>query len=111
MAERDPLKPIYLIHGSDRPKVDLAVRRLRARVETEGGSVETLAADAREEPVDGAAAGDACNAMGLFGGLRLVLVTGVEAWGAADARAIAGYLAAPAPDTVLALTGERGKSA
>jgi DNA polymerase III delta subunit len=35
-----------------------------------------------------------------------VLVTDVERWKAADAKAIAAYLAAPAADTVLALQGE-----
>ena len=31
MSERPALKPAYLISGSDRPKVDTAVHRLRAR--------------------------------------------------------------------------------
>jgi DNA polymerase-3 subunit delta len=44
--------------------------------------------------------------MGLFAaGGRLVLVDAVERWKAADAKAVAEYLAAPAPDTVLALVG------
>src|SRR3954469_11978240 len=42
--------------------------------------------------------------MGLFGGGgRLVVVEEVERWKAPDAKAIAEYLAAPAPGTVLAL--------
>ena len=42
--------------------------------------------------------------MGLFGaGTRLVVVEGVEAWKAADAKAVATYLKAPAPGTTLAL--------
>jgi DNA polymerase-3 subunit delta len=49
----------------------------------------------------------ACNALGLFAaGGRLVLVDGVQRWKAPDAKAIAEYLAAPAPDTVLALVGD-----
>ena len=45
--------------------------------------------------------------MGLFAaGGRLVLVDEVERWKAADAKAVAEYLAAPAPETVLALVGE-----
>src|SRR6185437_8948099 len=54
---------------------------------------------------------DACNALGLFGGSRLVLVSAVEAWkdkGAADV--ITAYLAAPAPETVLALVGDALKA-
>ena len=31
MTERPSLKPAYLISGSDRPKVETAVQRLRAR--------------------------------------------------------------------------------
>ena len=46
----------------------------------------------------------ACNALGLFAsGARLVLVEDVERWKAPDAKAIASYLEAPAPGTVLAL--------
>jgi DNA polymerase-3 subunit delta len=46
----------------------------------------------------------ACNAMGLFGGgSRLVLVEGVETWKAPDVKALAAYLASPAPGTTLAL--------
>ena len=60
---------------------------------------------ARDATGDDAVA--ACNAMGLFAaGGRLVLVDEVERWKAADAKAVAEYLAAPAPDTVLALVGE-----
>ena len=45
--------------------------------------------------------------MGLFAaGGRLVLVDEVERWKAADAKAVGEYLAAPAPETVLALVGE-----
>jgi DNA polymerase III subunit delta len=96
----DELKPAYLLTGSDRPKVERAIRRLRERFGED--SVERLSA--REASGDDAVA--ACNAMGLFGGGRLVLVDEVERWKAADAKAIAEYLAAPAPDTVLALAAE-----
>ena len=63
----DELKPAYLIAGTDRPKVDRAVARLRARFEAD--AVELL--DAAETTGDDAVA--ACNALGLFGsGDRLV---------------------------------------
>jgi DNA polymerase III subunit delta len=92
------LKPVYLIGGSDRPKVTRAVRRLRERVGQD--NVESLSA--AEASGDDAVA--ACNALGLLGGeARLVLVEEVERWKASDAKAIAAYLAAPAPETVLAL--------
>jgi DNA polymerase III delta subunit len=94
----DELKSAYLLTGSDRPKIDRALHRLRERFGED--SVERLSA--REATGDDAVA--ACNAMGLFGtGGRLVLVDEVERWKAADAKAVADYLAAPAPGTVLAL--------
>ena len=97
----DELKPAYLLSGSDRPKIERALRRLRERFGED--AIERLSA--RETRGDDAVA--ACNAMGLFAaGGRLVLVDEVERWKAADGKAVAEYLAAPAPETVLALVGE-----
>ena len=42
MSERPTLKPAYLISGSDRPKVETALQRLRARFVPE--SVEIASA-------------------------------------------------------------------
>jgi DNA polymerase III delta subunit len=98
------LDPVYLITGGDRPKIQRAVRRLRDRIGDD--AVEMLSA--AEASGDDAVA--ACNALGLFGGgHRLVIVTEVDRWKAADAKAIAEYAAAPAPDTVLALVAEEVK--
>ncbi|HYZ76093.1 MAG TPA: DNA polymerase III subunit delta [Gaiellaceae bacterium] len=95
------LKPVYLITGSDHPKVALAVRRLRERVGRE--AAEML--DAAESTGDDAVG--ACNALGLFGeGTRLVVVEQVERWRAPDVKAVTAYLASPAPGTVLALVGD-----
>ena len=97
----DELEPAYLLTGSDRPKIERALRRLRERFGEE--AIERLSA--RDTTGDDAVA--ACNAMGLFAaGGRLVLVDEVERWKAADAKAVAEYLAAPAPETVIALVGE-----
>jgi DNA polymerase-3 subunit delta len=94
------LKPVYLLGGTDRPKVELAVRRLRRHFSPDATEL-LLAAD-----TSGADTVAACNALGLFGGGgRLVVVEGVETWKAPDAKAVDAYLAAPAPDTVLALVG------
>jgi DNA polymerase-3 subunit delta len=95
------LKPAYLIVGGDGPKISRALERLRGRVGAD--NVERLSA--REST--GADALAACNAMGLFSGGsgRLVLIQDAEAWKAADVKALATYLEAPAPDTVVALTG------
>jgi DNA polymerase-3 subunit delta len=109
------LKPVYLIGGSDRPKVVRAVRRLRERVGQ--ANVETLSAV--EVPADAAVA--ACNALGLFAAeARLVLVEDVDGrpnadgrlvggWKASDAKTIAEYAANPAPATVLALVASQVK--
>jgi DNA polymerase-3 subunit delta len=98
------LKPVYLLAGSDRPKVERAVERLRGH----------FAPEAVERLWTTEASGDevvaACNALGLFGGgSRLVLVEGVDRWKAADAKAIADYLRSPTPETVLALVGDEMK--
>ena len=111
VSERPSLKPAYLISGSDRPKVETAVQRLRARFVPE--SVEIASA----LEASGADVVTLCNSGSLFGDARLVVVTDVDGqkkdpsrpatggWKAADVEAVATYLAAPAPDTVLALVG------
>jgi len=97
----DALKPAYLIAGTDRPKIDRALQRLRARFDADAVDVHP----AGETSGDDAVA--ACNALGLFAGEgRLVIVEGVESWKAADAKAVAAYLQAPAPATTLALVGD-----
>ena len=93
----DELKPAYLLTGSDRPKVDRALRRLRDRFESE--SIDLLNAS----ETTGADAVAACNSLGLFGGERLVIVEETERWKADDAKAIAAYAADPAPGAVLGL--------
>jgi DNA polymerase III subunit delta len=102
----DVLQPVYLLAGSDRPKIVRALRRLRSRFPDE--SVETLTAP----PASGEDAVAACNALGLFAdGGRLVVVEGVEAWRAADVESVAAYLADSSPGAVLALwTHETPKS-
>jgi DNA polymerase-3 subunit delta len=94
----DELQPVYLLAGSDRPKIVRALRRLRSRFPDE--SVETLTAP----PANGDDAVAACNALGLFAdGGRLVVVEGVETWRAADVESVASYLADSSPGAVLAL--------
>ncbi|MDQ3994472.1 MAG: DNA polymerase III subunit delta [Actinomycetota bacterium] len=98
----DELEPVYLLSGSDRPKIRRAVARLRARFPAE--SVELLSADAST----GEDAAAACNSLGLFGedGGHLVVVEGVDRWRAEDATAVAAYLADPAHGSVLALVAD-----
>lgn len=108
------LKPVYLILGNDRPKVETALARLRGRFDA--GSIERLIA-AGKEGVTGEDVVAACNAGTLLLGERLVLVTEVDGrrddrgrlaggWKAADVEAVVDYLRAPAPGTVLCLVGE-----
>ena len=95
------LKPVYLITGSDHPKVALAVRRLRERIGQEAAELLGATESSGEDAVA------ACNAFGLFGeGTRLVVVEQVDRWRTADAKAVGAYLASPAPGTVLALVGD-----
>jgi DNA polymerase-3 subunit delta len=103
-AVANELEPVYLIAGGDRPKIQRALRRLRDRIGEEAVEILSGAAVSGEDAVA------ACNALGLFGGgRRLVIVTEVGLWKAADVKEIAAYLAAPAPDTVLALVADEAK--
>ena len=98
------LASVYLITGTDRPKVVRALRRLRDRV----GDEATELLSAHETSGDDAVA--ACNALGLFTvERRLVVVEDVERWKAADLKALDDYFRAPAPTTVLVLVGSEVK--
>lgn len=110
MSAPADLRAVYLITGSDRPKVELAVTRLRRRFADE--AVERVSAF--DTGGDDAVA--LCNAGSLFGDARLVLVEDVDGrpnadgrlgggWKAVDVAAVASYLDAPAPATTLALVG------
>lgn len=114
MADAADLKPVYLLTGSDRPKIETALARLRRHFQAE--AVELVAA----QELGGAEAAALCNAGSLFGDARLVVVEGVDGrrsgegrlsggWKAADVKAIEEYLASPAPATVLALVAEELK--
>jgi len=96
----EPLLPVYVLTGSDRPKHLRALRRLRSRFGEE--NVQRLEA----ETSGGADAVAACNALGLFAGEtggKLVVVEDAERWRKADMDAIAAYLGDPAPGAVLVL--------
>lgn len=108
------LKAVYLITGSDQPKVATALTRLRRHFAPE--AVERVSA-LEASAVDAVAL---CNAGSLFGDRRLVIVEDVDGrptgerrlsggWKAADAVTIDTYLAEPAPATTLALVGHEVK--
>jgi DNA polymerase III delta subunit len=112
------LKPAYLVAGNDLPKVERALERLRARFDP--ASIERLVAGGK----DGASGHDvvaACNAGTLLSGDRLVLVAEVDGrpnewgklaggWKQEDVDAVVGYLAGPAPGTVLCLVARQLKA-
>jgi DNA polymerase-3 subunit delta len=109
------LKPAYAVSGDDRPKVEVALDRLRARFDP--GAIERLVAAGGTSGVDVVAV---CNAGSLLGDARLVLVSEVDGrrddrrrlvggWKAADIEAVVDYLRAPAPGTVLCIVGEELK--
>jgi DNA polymerase III subunit delta len=94
------LKPVYLLTGSDRPKIRRALDRLRSRFGPDATELLSAAETGGEDAVA------ACNALGLFaGGGRLVVVDDVDRWKAPDVKAVEAYLKNPTPDTVLALVG------
>jgi DNA polymerase-3 subunit delta len=106
-----PTKPVYLLTGGDRPKIETALARLRTHFSPEAMDIRS----ALDTPAEAVIA--LCNAPSLFGDARLVIVEDVDGrrdsdnrmkggWKAADADAVVAYLADPAPATVLALVGE-----
>ena len=108
MAERTELKSIYLLTGTDRPKLEVALGRLRSHFVPEATELTTA------QETDGPGAVALCNAGGLFGDRRLVIVDYVDGvpsaegrlskgWKVGDLHAVQDYLASPAPDTTLAL--------
>lgn len=108
------LEPAYLIGGSDRPKVDEAIKRLRRHFDA--GAVDRFDA----ATVDAATVVAACNAGTLFGDARLVLVDQVDGrpgddgrmrvtWKAPEIEAVVDYLRSPAPGTVLCLVATEVK--
>jgi DNA polymerase-3 subunit delta len=95
------LKPLYLITGTDRPKVELARARLRGHFPDDAVTLVDAETDSPEDAVA------ACNALGLFSsGGHLVLVDRVDSWKAEAAAVIAAYAKEPAPATTLALVGD-----
>jgi DNA polymerase-3 subunit delta len=103
---RPPLKPAYLILGDDQPKVEQALKRLKARIMEQSGSDADISEfDARDD--EAAVVVGAANTLAFLGGTRLVLVREVQGWVKAEKQVVAGYLESPAPDTCLALVAEK----
>jgi len=103
-----PDKPVYLITGTDRPKIETTLSRLRRHFEPESIEIVTALETSGDEAVG------LCNAGSLFGDAQLLVVTDVDGskqsdgrrrggWKADDVEAVSEYLSNPAPSTVLAL--------
>jgi DNA polymerase-3 subunit delta len=110
MASPEPLRPAYLIVGTDRPKVRHAVQRLRQRVVRDSGSdLNVLAfevdssrtAECLQEILDATAAPS------LALGLRLILVQRVDRFRVPQRKQLAAYLDDPMPDTCIAFEAEK----
>ena len=109
------LKPAYLITGSDRPKIETAIQRLRRHFDPASVELVTAIDTAADDVVALANAGS------LFGDQRLVVVQDVDGrpnadnrltggWKAADLGLVVDYLADPSPTCVLALVGREVKA-
>ena len=99
------LKPVYLIAGGDRPKIQRArAPAARADSATRRSSSSPRSRRAAKTPSPPATRWASSEAAAARDRRRTS-----SAWKAADVKAVAAYLAAPAPDTVLALVGDELK--
>jgi DNA polymerase-3 subunit delta len=97
-----PLKPVYLIFGSDKPKVRRAVAKLRRRVVTETASEFNVSVfDASRDPAATVVA--TANTASFMLGTRLIVVANADAWKSAERGVITHYLNDPAPEACLCL--------
>ena len=104
--KKAPLRSAYLILGDDEPKVERALQKLRTRIVQESGTDLNLDEfDAARHDARTVLA--AANTLAFLGGLRLVLVMGVDGWRKTDKDEIVAYLRSPAPDACLALVGKK----
>jgi DNA polymerase III subunit delta len=103
------IKSAYLIAGSDEAKIGAALRRLRARAETEGGAgaLEVFEPAGSGGPDADAVVG-AIPALSLTAERRYLLADRIERWGSAQAGRVADALAEVGPETTVVLIA-RGK--
>ncbi len=102
--KKEPLKPAYLITGSDDSKVEKAVRRLKRRVIADSGTDLNIDVfDAREHKAPEVL--QAAGTLPFGAGPRLVLVIEASAWSKADKDAVATFLVDTPATSVLAIIG------
>jgi DNA polymerase III delta subunit len=105
MSDPTPLRPAYIICGTDRPKVQRAVAQLRRRVETESGSDLNIEVFDAESTTPEAVVESASTPGFSFGTRLLVLLNGHK-WKVKQRQTLVAYLKDPMPDTCLAIEGE-----
>lgn len=104
------MKRAYLIHGSDRAKVDHARNRLRARALEESGDagIEVFEPEEGRGSPDAEALVSAIGSMSLMPGRRYLLADGIEKWGKRQAESVSEAIGSIDPDTSVVLIS-RGK--
>jgi DNA polymerase III subunit delta len=110
MSEPAPLKPAYLIVGSDRPKVRRALARLRKRVIDEAGSDINVSVFEVESGRTGEVLRnviEATNTPGFALGTRLLLVLNAHHFKVKERKELLAYIEDPLPGTCLAIEGEK----
>jgi DNA polymerase III subunit delta len=110
MSHSDPLLPVYLIVGSDRPKVRRAVQRLRRHVIAESGSDINISTFEVESGATGAALQaviEAAATPGFALGTRLLLVSNAHHFKVKERKELIAYIHDPMPGTTLALEAEK----
>lgn len=100
------LLPAYLIVGDDALKREVAVRRLRARMDALGDAAFNTE-DFDGEVAIGADIVAACNTVPFACEKRLVFVHNAEKLRKADSEELVAYLSAPCETTILALEAEK----
>ncbi len=94
--------PVYLVSGDDAGLVSQALSALLAEV-ADDAVVEEHGVSSRDEPLAIGAVLDACTTPPMFSGRRVVVVRDAALLDAAQAKALAAYLAEPLETTVLVL--------
>ena len=108
----EPIKPAYLIAGTDEGKIDAALGRLRARAEREGGpgALQSFGPDSGSGPPDVEALIAAVPSMSLISSRRYLLADGVERWSAKQAEGAVTVLAILPPDVTIVLVAREAAS-
>lgn len=110
IGENGPVKPVYLIHGSDSAKIDQARLRLRQRAEKESGAggLEIFEPAEGKGSPDADALAAAIGSLSLMPGRRYLLADRIEKWGKNQAATVVeAVLNAPEETTVVLIA--RGK--